>query len=157
MKINKYKMDEFSIEGYPNYTINRNGYVRNKKTGKILKPILNGMGYCGVVLYKDGKPKTLSIHRLIAIAFIPNPENKPCIDHINRIRTDNRIENIRWCSYKENRNNYPMFKNNTSGITGVYWYKTYQKWNVRKNGKNYGYFKSKDDAIAKAKEIYKSK
>lgn len=45
------------------------------------------------------------IHRLIAEAFIPNPENKPCIDHINTIRHDNRIENLRWATYKENGNN----------------------------------------------------
>jgi len=149
-------MDEVSIEGYPNYTINRNGDVKNTKTGRILKPALR-TGYYIVDLSKDGNRKIFTIHRLIALAFIPNPDNKPNIDHINRIRTDNRLENLRWCTQKENCNNFPMLKTNTSGITGVCWNKQSQKWWVQKNGKYYGYFESKDDAIAKAIEVYKSK
>ena len=54
---------------------------------------------------KDGKRHNVRLHRIIAEAFIPNPDNKPCIDHINTIITDNRIENLRWCSQKENMNN----------------------------------------------------
>jgi len=46
--------------------------------------------------------KKYSIHRLIAINFIPNPENLPCIDHINRVKTDNRIENLRWVTHRDN-------------------------------------------------------
>lgn len=62
-------------------------------------------GYVVVSLFKNNKGKTIPIHRLIADAFIPNPENKPCIDHINTIRTDNRIENLHWVTSKENSNN----------------------------------------------------
>lgn len=62
-------------------------------------------GYRTVFLSKNKKRKLKKIHRLIAEAFIPNPENKPCIDHINTIRHDNRIENLRWATYKENGNN----------------------------------------------------
>ena len=53
----------------------------------------------------DGNVKTYKIHRLVAMAFIENPNNFPCIDHINRIRTDNRIENLRWCTKEENNRN----------------------------------------------------
>ena len=62
-------------------------------------------GYRTVFLSKNKERKLKKIHRLIAEAFIPNPENKPCIDHINTIRHDNRIENLRWATYKENGNN----------------------------------------------------
>lgn len=70
-------------------------------------------GYCRVMLCKNNKSKRFLIHRLIAEHFIPNPENKPCIDHINGIKDDNRIENLRWCTYKEN-NNYPIARRNNS-------------------------------------------
>lgn len=70
-------------------------------------------GYCRVMLCKNNKTKRFLIHRLIAEHFIPNPENKPCIDHINGVKDDNRIENLRWCTYKEN-NNYQIAKRNNS-------------------------------------------
>lgn len=82
----------------------RNGSMKYHKGG-LLNVCYDNNGYKCVVLSKEGKPKKCRIHRLIAEAFIPNPENKPCIDHINTIRDDNRIENLRWCTQKENLNN----------------------------------------------------
>lgn len=82
----------------------KGGNVRLCK-GKILRPSENRYGYLCVILCKEGKGTNKKIHRLVAEAFIPNPNNKPCIDHINTIRTDNRIENLRWCTQKENCNN----------------------------------------------------
>ena len=93
------------IEGFDNYQISNLGRVKNIKFDRLVKPLLDNRGYIMVNLYKDGKMKRLSLHRLIAIAFIPNPENKPCIDHINTDRSDNRIENLRWVTQKENHNN----------------------------------------------------
>lgn len=66
---------------------------------KILKPSLNGMDYWTVCL---GYRNRQRVHRLIAKAFIPNPENKPFINHKNGVRKDNRIENLEWCTHSEN-------------------------------------------------------
>lgn len=76
---------------------------------RILKLHKKHNGYLGVILCKDGKSKNFKVHRLVAIAFIPNPENKPYIDHINAIKTDNNINNLRWVTCKENMNN-PLTK-----------------------------------------------
>lgn len=70
--------------------------------GKIMKPCKTKKGYLRVYLCKDGKQYTYSIHRLVALAFIPNPDNKPCIDHINGIKEDNNVKNLRWCTNREN-------------------------------------------------------
>ena len=96
------------FEGY--YEVSNMGRVRSlnyKRTGKekILKNIGDYKGYLEIVLTKNGKQKQFKVHRLVAEAFIPNPENKPCIDHINTVKSDNRVENLRWVTYKENSNN----------------------------------------------------
>lgn len=69
---------------------------------KILKPALCD-GYWTVAICKDDKLKTWRIHRLVAMTFIPNPENKPWINHISGVKTDNRIENLEWCTASENQ------------------------------------------------------
>ena len=80
---------------------------------KEIKPYTTYKGYLRLRLCKNGKGKQFQIHRLVAEAFIPNPENKPYIDHINTDRTDNRVENLRWVTNKENCNN-PISKQNYS-------------------------------------------
>ena len=88
--------------------INNNGkFVK----GRILKHTLDTNGYEVVFLSQYNKKTTKRIHRLIAEAFIPNPYNKPCIDHINGIKTDNREDNLRWCTNRENIN-YPISMEN---------------------------------------------
>ena len=100
-----------SIEGYENYLIFEDGVIINSNTGKEMKYKLNSNGYYKIDLYKDGIRKTCKIHRIIGLAFIPNPNNKPCIDHINRNRKDNRIENLRWATSSENRRNISCSSN----------------------------------------------
>ena len=112
------------IEEYPNYMVSSEGKVKsierkdcrgNHRKGKILSPRYNTRGYISVVLYKNGKPQTFRVNRLAAQVFIPNPDNKPYVDHINGDRADNRVCNLRWVTHKENMNN-PLtilkFKNN---------------------------------------------
>lgn len=72
---------------------------------RFLKPQISKRGYYFVDLCKNNVKKKLLLHRLVAEAFIPNPENKPCIDHIDRNGINNRVSNLRWCTQKENCNN----------------------------------------------------
>ena len=95
-------MDFVDIEGYEGlYKINRNGDVWTCRNGRVLKPAL-ARGYKMIGLHKDGKQKHYKIHRLIMLHFVPNPDNLRCVDHINRNRQDNRIENLRWSSHRDN-------------------------------------------------------
>ena len=72
---------------------------------RILKPIQNNAGYLRVDLYDDSsKRKTFKVHRLVCQAFHENPENKPCVNHIDENKTNNVASNLEWCSYKENNN-----------------------------------------------------
>ena len=99
------------VDGYEGlYMISDIGRVKSldyNHTGeeKILKLSKDKSGYLIVGLWKNGSRKWFKVHRLVATAFIDNPDNKPCIDHINTVRTDNRVENLRWCTAKENNNN----------------------------------------------------
>ena len=97
------------IVGYEEYyEVSNLGRVKRVKGGdgtrleKILKGARYATGYIMVGLCANSKQKNCSIHRLVAMAFLPNPENKPCVNHINGVKTDNRVENLEWSTYQEN-------------------------------------------------------
>lgn len=111
-------------EGY--YQISDQGRVKSlersffsgKSNGSLMllpegikKVVVNADGYECVGLSINGKETKYKVHKLVALAFIGNPENKDCVDHINTIRADNRVENLRWCTRKENMNNHLTLKN----------------------------------------------
>lgn len=91
------------IDGYDNYSVSDMGRVRNDKKNIILKNV-KILGYVTVNLCKNGVSKKLKVHRLVAEAFLPNPNNYPIINHKNEIKDDNRVENLEWCTIKYNTN-----------------------------------------------------
>ena len=94
-----------TINEHPDYKVSNIGRVKSIKFNKerILKT-QNVNGYQRVILFSDGKYKNMYIHRLLAEAFIPNPDNLPEVNHRNEIKTDNRLENLEYCDAKYNMN-----------------------------------------------------
>lgn len=89
------------IKDFPNYEISNYGRIKNKNN-RLLSPFFKQKGYLQVKLFNNKVRKGMSVHRLVAQAFIPNPNGLNCINHINGIKTDNRVENLEWCSVLEN-------------------------------------------------------
>ena len=104
------------IESHPAYEVSNTGLVRR---GEKLLGTLNPDGYWRVMLSNNGQIKMFLTHRLVALAFIPNPENKPHIDHINHNKQDNRVENLRWATRVENMGNRVVSKSNKLGLLNI--------------------------------------
>lgn len=90
-----------SLSEYENYEVSSLGRVRNNKTGRILKQSCRG-GYMIAGLSLNGKIKTIGVHRLVALMFLDNLENKPHVNHKDKIRSNNNITNLEWCTALEN-------------------------------------------------------
>ena len=82
----------------------QNGTFHHHVEEKILVPGVNGRGYANVNLYKNCKRKNIKVHRLVAESFIPNPENKPQINHRDEVKTNNAVSNLEWCTSVYNAN-----------------------------------------------------
>ncbi len=148
------------IKDYPKYHIFRNGAVLSEGFDKFhpprfLKHNVNTNGYMYVNLYyAHKKARPVSIHRLLATHFIDNPENKSCVDHIDRNRKNNKLTNLRWATPSENNSNVDwdnrkINKNNTTGHKNIikgekYGYRVVLRRNGIKHRKR---FKTLEEAI----------
>lgn len=90
------------IEGFEDYKVSDDGYVYSEKTNRVLNLINNSSGYFHICLTNKGEMQYKLLHRLIAQAFIPNPEEKPSVNHIDGNKKNNSIENLEWVTNQEN-------------------------------------------------------
>ena len=101
------------IPNFEDYLIDKNGNIYSIKKKKFIKHY--EQGYISVSLYSNGKMCRKYLHRILGLTFICNPNNKPCIDHIDRNKLNNKLDNLRWCTYLENRQNSGKNSNNKIG------------------------------------------
>lgn len=148
-----------TINEHPKYEISNYGDVMYTDSGEVLRTAINKQGYEYVVF---GKFKRM-VHRLVAIAHIDNPLNKPMVDHIDGNRSNNNVNNLRWAFPHENSYNRNVVSSlNTSGYTGVNWHSYYKLWKARIKHKGLdieiGLFATVEEAIKarcfKANELF---
>lgn len=146
-----------TIDGYDNYKISNYGNVINDNTNKILKHIIDTPGYSCVNLSINGNITRFYIHRLVAIYFCENENNYNMVDHIDRDRTNNCYDNLRWVNNSQNRRNVDKNKNTSSKYRGVCFDKARQKWistfNLNGKAKSLGRFDTEEEAY----EAFKNK
>ena len=106
------------IIGFPKHLVYEDGRVWSNGKKKFMTYHKDKFGYLAVTIRFNGKRKSYRKHRIIAEHFIPNPNNLRCVDHINGIKTDNRIENLRWVTSQDNTRNIHAIRSNT-GYQGV--------------------------------------
>ena len=159
------------IEGYEGlYEVSNLGRVRSLDRfyyrlhkGKVLSPTKDRYGYLTVTLNCNGKSKTIKIHRLVAQAFLPNPDNLPQVNHKDEVKSNNCVDNLEWCSAKYNVNfgtrqeryrNTMLEKGHWSGLSREeYEKKRYQEnKDKRKDSQRKYYQKNKDRICDKVKE-----
>jgi len=143
------------IEDYPNYLIYPDGKVYTKKFNRFLKQSLRG-GYYRVQLFNNRKGKDFSVHRLVAIHYIPNPNNLPIVDHKDCNKFNNHISNLRWCNYSQNNQNSKCHKINKLSIKNIYKQENAFYFEKTYKGKRYRErFKTLEEAVEYKTELYK--
>jgi hypothetical protein len=142
------------ILNFPDYEVSLAGRVRSLPrkgvpVGRVLKQTNRDL-YNEVHL---GRGILRRVHRLVAEAFLPREEGRDYVDHINRDKTDNRVENLRWVTCGENHMNKGAQSNSKSGHKNIHWKSDKGKWRVEIQGLHRGYYLTLDEAIAGRDEI----
>lgn len=91
------------VDFFQNYTVTKDGLVYSKKTGRAIKRQLSNAGYFRCEFWLKGHCRKVLVHRMVAIKYIKNPEDKPQVNHINGIKTDKRVSNLQWVTRSENQ------------------------------------------------------
>ena len=144
-----------TIEGFSKYLIYENGDIFSKYYNKLMSPQKNKYNYLCLNLKNDeGKCKSMRVHRLVALAYIPNLENKREVDHIDQNKTNNHVSNLRWATRSENMQNIKQVRrDNTLGEKNIYLKRdkdrisyVFQK-NIPNQKRIYKRFKTLEEAI----------
>lgn len=104
------------IKGYINYGITEDGRIYSFTSNRWLKQDISNVGYKRVCLSKRGKKKKLSVHRLVAEEFVPNPNSLPHVNHIDNDKTNNRFTNLEWCTPKQNSEHMVKQGRHSNGV-----------------------------------------
>lgn len=138
------------LPNFPRYTVDEMGRVYSLRRRKYLTPSTCTGGYPKCNLYTDAGVKTVRVHNLVASVFLVRPKvGKYIVDHVDRVRDNNKAGNLRYVTYRQNSQNQTIRKNNKSGVCGVW--QTGNRWDacVSINGHKVGRrFKTKGEAIA---------
>ena len=139
------------INDFPNYEVSDQGNVRNSMTRRVLKPSYCSNGYQMIDLQKDSKRHHKLVHRLVGQSFISNLDNLPCIDHIDGCKDNNCVDNLRWCSRKQN-SNYNNHKPLPDELKARY--REYQNRDKQKEQKKQ-YYQNNKEQISEQKKQYR--
>lgn len=138
------------LENGENYSISNLGDVRTDMTGRIIKHGFSHDGYHTIKLHQNGKRKYYCVHKILGQAFLENPRNLPTVDHIDRDKDNNTLENLRWASISEQKINQSKRQNTSSQYIGVSWFTRNAEWraHIRIEGKPtyLGAFDNEEDA-----------
>lgn len=135
--------DQGRVRSLHRIVIRSNGWPKTI-CARVLKPGISSNGYLTVALCVNGKPVTHSIHLLVALAFIPNPREYPLVDHRDRDRTNNSVNNLRWSTYSANG-----FNTDQPTGRGIKYVARYTKrpWIAVISRKSLGHFSSQEEAM----------